>query len=174
MLQYSVISDFLILRFLLLLKSVSASLEFIISCSFMDIDVGPTLFSIQLWLVNNCFLKVFSLIIWGSDAISFCFCLATEFSYLFLNSHYSSFFDHILLELCYDTSLQRWFYKCNFFFIQDLFAARIHCKDSLEVLVLSVLHTIVSTNCGLKSPEKLWPTWFWHSRLEFATLWAPG
>lgn len=48
MLQYSVISDFLIPRFLLLLKSVSASLEFIISCSFMDIDVGTSLFSIQL------------------------------------------------------------------------------------------------------------------------------
>lgn len=106
----------------------------------MDIDVGPTLFSIQLWLVNNCFLKVFSLIIWGSDAISFCFCLATEFSYLFLNSHYSSFFDHILLEFCYDTFLQRWFYKCNFFFIQVLFVARLHCKDSLEVLVLSDLN----------------------------------
>lgn len=60
--------------------------------------------------------------------------------YLFLNSHYSSFFDHILLEFCYDTFLQRWFYKCNFFFIQVLFVARLHCKDSLEVLVLSDLN----------------------------------
>lgn len=178
--QYSVISDFLILRFLFLLKSVSASLEFIISCFFTDIDVGPSLFSIQLWFVNDCFLQVFSLIIWCSSAIRFCFCLATEFSYLLLNSHYSSFFDHILLELCYDTSVQRRFYKCSFFLFKIyLLSEYSHCKDSLRVLVLSALNnsalcTIDSTNCGLKSSEKLWPPWFWHSKLEFATLWVPG
>lgn len=48
----------------------------------------------------------------------------------------------------------------SFLFKIYLLSEYSHCKDSLRVLVLSalnnsVLQTIGSTNCGLKSPEKL-------------------